>query len=85
MSVASALKRYNLGVLCCRQVAHHLQPLLLATDELEKDSARLDQVLSVLLRLYGAFSSISNSVARNVLIDSLEVCFCGAFPATLIA
>ncbi len=77
MSVASALKRYNLGVLCCQQVAHHLQPLLLATDELEKDSARLDQVLSV-PRLYGAFSSISNSVARNVHIDSLEVYFCGA-------
>jgi len=72
-----------LGVLCCRQVAHHLQPLPLATDELEEDSARLDQVLSVLLRLYGAFSSIS--LARNVLIDSLEVYFCGAFPATLIA
>ncbi len=84
MSVASALKRHNIGVPRCRQVAHHLQPLLLATDEVEKDSARLDQALSVLLRLYGAFSAISNSVARNVLIDSLEVYFCGAFPATLI-
>lgn len=41
MSVASALKRHNLGVLCCRQVAHYLQPLLVATDELEKDRAQL--------------------------------------------
>jgi len=30
------------------------------------------------MRLYGAFSSISNSVARKVHIDSLEVYFCGA-------